>query len=84
MRDPYEPFADEQAAAAEHDWTAERAAARRTNRLQAIADCQLCDPDGYRGTTVCDHTDHTETARRGIAAIRAQMGWPATGTPEPD
>jgi hypothetical protein len=43
---------------------------------QAINDCQLCDTDGYTPTgRICDHQDHTTPAKRGIAAIRAQMGW---------
>jgi hypothetical protein len=51
-------------------------------------DCQLCDNDGYRGTQVCDHTDHTAAAQRGMANIRAIMGWktpknPPTDQPEP-
>lgn len=54
-------------------------------RTQAITNCGLCDQDGYRGTTVCDHTDHHPAAQRGIALIRAQMGWtnqPHTSNPE--
>lgn len=54
-------------------------------RQAAITDCALCDPDGYRGAIVCDHQDHTPAAKRGIAAIRAQMGWtptPPRQTPE--
>lgn len=39
-------------------------------RAEAIQACQLCDPDGYHGNIVCDHIDHTETNRRGIAAVR--------------
>lgn len=39
----------------------------------AIADCQLCDPDGYRGTQVCDHIDRTDTNARGSAACRAEL-----------
>ena len=51
---------------AEHDTPAHLTA-------QAIADCQLCDPDGYRGTQVCDHIDHAAAARDGIAAVRAAL-----------
>lgn len=40
---------------------------------QAIAACPLCDGDGYRGAAVCDHTDHTETNRRGAAAVKAAL-----------
>lgn len=54
-------------------------------RQHAIDNCNLCNTDGYRGTTVCDHTDHTQAAKRGIAHIRAIMGWqppPPHHTPE--
>lgn len=40
----------------------------------AITNCQLCNTDGYRGLTVCDHTDHTHAATRGMNQIRAIMG----------
>ncbi|WP_166905942.1 hypothetical protein [Mycobacterium sp. DL440] len=86
MRDPSDPYADERAAAGPSPaelWEAQQARDARTNRAAAIQACEMCDPDGYRGTQVCDHQDHTETARRGIAQIRAKMGWPATATPEP-
>lgn len=44
-------------------------------RLSAIARCQLCDDDGYRGCTVCDHIDHAGACKRGMALIRETMGW---------
>jgi hypothetical protein len=40
---------------------------------QMIADCPLCDADGYRLPTksiVCDHVDRREIAARGIARCR--------------
>ena len=37
--------------------------------------CDLCDEHGYRGGTVCDHHDHASAAKRGMAMIRAAMGW---------
>jgi hypothetical protein len=42
---------------------------------QAMADaCILCDADSYRPNfTVCDHTDHTETNRAGMAMARAAL-----------
>nr|WP_046284611.1 hypothetical protein [Mycobacterium sp. UM_NZ2] len=40
---------------------------------RARAACRLCDPDGYRHGTVCDHIDHAPAARRGIAACRAAL-----------
>jgi hypothetical protein len=39
----------------------------------AIVDCPLCDDDGYRGTHVCDHTDHAAAAKRGRAACQAAL-----------
>lgn len=39
----------------------------------AIVECELCDDDGYRGLAVCDHIDHTEAAKRGIAKVRAAL-----------
>lgn len=45
-------------------------------RAQAIAHCDMCDDDGYRGHTVCDHQDHRPAAQRGINLIRETMGWP--------
>lgn len=50
-------------------------------RIQAIQNCELCDDEGYRGSAVCDHIDRTDTAARGIAQIRAQMGWNSTPPP---
>jgi len=41
----------------------------------AIAECGLCDDDGYRGGHPCDHIDHASAAARGMALIRAAMGW---------
>ncbi|UVT31626.1 hypothetical protein SEA_MASK_85 [Mycobacterium phage Mask] len=79
MRDPSDPYADERAAQTPTPVVTPSAAELRQ---RAITDCQLCDPDGYRGTTVCNHQDHTPAAQRGIAAIRAQMGWPAPRTPD--
>lgn len=35
----------------------------------AIAACGLCNTDGYRGTTICDHKDHAPVSRRGKAEI---------------
>lgn len=44
-------------------------------RIAAIGRCDLCDSDGYRGGMVCDHIDHTEAAKRGMAMVRKAMGW---------
>lgn len=72
MRDPHDPWQDELAATTPVPHLGPTDAELRAT---AISQCDLCDPDGYRGTHVCDHQDHTATAKRGIAAIRAQMGW---------
>ena len=43
-------------------------------RAQAIADCTLCDSDGYRGTSPCTHNpDQAETNLRGAALARAAL-----------
>lgn len=56
-----------------------QAAARRT----AIDACTLCDPDGYRGTQVCDHDPETDDRRaRGMAQIREALA--ARQQPNPD
>ncbi len=50
-----------------------RAAAAHTPE---IAECQLCDDDGYRRpelTTICDHIDHRPAYRAGMAAVRAVL-----------
>lgn len=46
--------------------------APHSHRAQ-IAACALCDPDGYRGSTICDHVDHREAARRGMELVRAEI-----------
>lgn len=45
-----------------------------TERALAVVHCGLCDDDGYRGTVVCDHVDHTGAAQRGMALIRGTLG----------
>lgn len=47
----------------------------RHTTTHAITNCPLCDDDGYRGSTVCDHTDHRAAARRGMDLVRESMGW---------
>jgi hypothetical protein len=39
----------------------------------AIRACHLCDDDGYRGSTVCDHVDHTQAAVRGMELVRQAL-----------
>lgn len=50
-------------------------AERAEIRNAAITRCTLCDGDGYRGGAVCDHQDHRDAAKRGMAAVRQAMGW---------
>ncbi|MBN7559810.1 Uncharacterised protein [Mycobacteroides abscessus subsp. massiliense] len=76
MRDPYDPWADEQAHLAE---------LAQAQDLDAIRSCTHCDHQGIRpnGLT-CRHIDHAAAAKRGLATIRAQMGWNTpTGTTTP-
>lgn len=42
-------------------------------RAQAIANCGICDDDGYRGVVICDHVDRTEIAKRGAARCREAL-----------
>lgn len=46
-------------------------------RAQAIAACGICDDDGYDRGLPCDHDpEREERARRGIAAVRANLPKP--------
>ena len=51
------------------------AAEERHGWAMIVVACPLCDDDGYRGGAMCDHVDHTPAAKRGMAAVRAAMGW---------
>lgn len=43
-------------------------------RVQAICECELCDDDGYVGTTICDHDPRTaESAKRGRELVQAAL-----------
>lgn len=42
-------------------------------RALAIVHCGLCDDDGYRGGSVCDHVDHVSTTERGRALVKAEL-----------
>lgn len=68
-------------------WKTERAAATRDARMSelsrqaqakaiAVADCDLCDDNGYAGSPVpCDHNpDAPDVAARGRAAVAAALG----------
>lgn len=68
----------------------ERARLAAEDRKRAIAECAMCDEDGYAGTSLCDHDpDTVDRARRHAADIRemlaekaAQRAAAATPTPE--
>jgi len=56
-----------------HRHTVTTQAEKRRNQIR-IANCQLCDTDGYTPNgVVCDHIDHTETNQRGLAKCRAVL-----------
>lgn len=50
-------------------------AKRRAELIQdAIDECELCDENGYFGTTVCEHNpERAETNRRGVALVREAL-----------
>lgn len=66
--------------------TAETRRAAETKRL-AIANCTLCDAEGYAGTVLCDHDPDTPArAARHLAKIRANLAAQrasAAADPEP-
>jgi hypothetical protein len=45
------------------------------DRYGEIDACELCDERGERGGHPCDHVDHASAAKRGMALVRAAMGW---------
>ena len=75
-RTTHAPMSREQAnAVGAHRRTVAAHADAKRNALR-IANCQLCDGDGYTpNRTICDHIDHRPAAARGMAAVRAAMGW---------
>lgn len=75
-RTAHAPLTREQSnAVGAHRRTVTTQADARRNALR-IANCQLCDGDGYTpNRTICDHIDHRPAALRGMAAVRAAMGW---------
>ncbi|WP_158884076.1 hypothetical protein [Amycolatopsis anabasis] len=51
--------------------------ATTADKRRAIANCSLCDEDGYRGTVLCNHDpDAEDRARRGRQLLNDAMGWP--------
>lgn len=39
----------------------------------AVAGCTLCDADGYRGATICDHREHYVETENGRALVHAEL-----------
>jgi hypothetical protein len=62
-------------AARAHRTTAATHAETHRNALR-IANCGLCDADGYRGAIVCDHIDRSAVVARGMAKVRAALTKP--------
>lgn len=77
MTDPRDPHAAERRAEREQayrDAMLEQDLDRDTHlRAAKVADCPLCDDDGYRNNRVCDHIDRTAIAKRGIAKCREAL-----------
>ncbi len=71
-REQYSQWAADDAALAAAEQRAQHQGERDAKR-QAIAACRLCDQDGYNGLSVCDHVDHSATARAGLARARAAL-----------
>jgi len=74
MRDPYEPFETEPVVV--EGFTAQDLDGRSVDEQRAalIADCRLCDPNGYRvGGTLCTHIDHAAIAARHRGEIDAAL-----------
>lgn len=72
-RDPHRAERDAARLQAYRDGVAEFQATDPESRALAVANCGLCDDDGYRGMRVCDHVDHAPAAERGMAAVRAAL-----------
>ncbi len=65
---------------------ARRAELRATtaDKRRAIADCPMCDDNGYWGAALCNHDPHAEArASRGRARVNELMGWTSSNEPEP-
>ncbi|NOR03672.1 hypothetical protein HGK72_26840 [Mycolicibacterium fortuitum] len=68
-----------------HAALSETAHAQAAARAAAIENCRLCDDDGYRYGSVCDHNpDQAHTNARGIAKVRAALNGTDTEPQEPD
>lgn len=72
-REAHAPLGRDQSAAVRrhrNDVTSRAESHRNSIR---IANCDLCDDDGYAGLRVCDHVDHTAAAARGMEKVRAVL-----------
>jgi hypothetical protein len=73
-RDVHAPLTPTQSAAARaHRQNTTARAETHRNGIR-IANCSLCDTDGYRGAIICDHIDRRPTYQRGMALVRAALG----------
>lgn len=77
------PLTSEQSNATRtHQRQVTTSAEKRRNEFR-IANCHLCDDDGYTpGLVVCDHIDHKPAAARGMARLREAMGWNSKSPPD--
>ena len=83
------PLSGDQAAAARTHRHAIRDHTDSRRNTIRIANCPLCNDDGYRGATPCDHIDRSATVRRGMTKVRAALNRqtdsnPVSGTTTPE
>ena len=64
------PLTRDQAHSARAHRNAAAAQAETRRNTLRIANCALCDEQGYRGATICDHIDHRPAYRRGMDLVR--------------
>lgn len=83
-RRTHAPLGRDQAEAIRKHRQAVTTTADQRRREQWIANCRLCDADGYRESgALCDHIDRSATHARGIALVRQTMGWDPPPEPTP-
>jgi hypothetical protein len=75
-REVHAPLDSTQSAMARQHRADVTARAEAHRNAERIANCPLCNEDGYRGCTICDHIDHRPAAARGMAKIRAALTKP--------
>lgn len=75
-RTVHAPLSRDQSAATRNQQRAVTTRAEKRRNEIRIANCRLCDADGYTpGRVICDHVDHRPAAVRGMAELRRVMGW---------